>query len=218
MSSKHRIIKVGKELQDHQVHQHHHNHPWTLTPEPRSESSWALAEMVTPPPPWFWFLTNFSVKPLFLNLNVNLPWHGLRPFPLIFCATLEENKGSWDAFFSPFLQILGWRKPLWQLEGQPNPMSISKVAKAPPVLCQSPLGVHFHVLFLFLTGSRHHTKCPTAQESGTIPTYPCRKSSGPTKAGTGWFGQLGPATFMRNNSIYIPAAELIWHLFCQGLF
>lgn len=93
----------------------------------------------------------------------------------------------------------------WGSTQSPASTSISKVAKLfLSILRQSVLGVHFHVIFLFLTGLRHHKRTPRAQESGMVPTYPCRKSSGPTKAITGWFWQAEPASFIRNNSVCSP--------------
>ena len=87
-SQNHRITKVGKDPQDHPVQPSTH-HQWfshTMSLNTTSQCSLntsGVGDSTTSLGSPLQCLTTLLEKQYFLMSNLNLPWHNLRPFPLI---------------------------------------------------------------------------------------------------------------------------------------
>ena len=91
----HRIIKVGKDLQDHliQPSPYHQYHPLNHVPMHHVQPFPGMVTLPLPrqpvPMPDY---SDISEKKCLLIFNLNLPWCNLRPFPLVLSLVTCEKR------------------------------------------------------------------------------------------------------------------------------
>ena len=124
----HRIIQVGKDLSDPQAQPQ----PTPTMPTSLSATSprlWDTSRTVTPPLPGqlCHCLTALWQKELFLTANLNLPWHNVRPSPLVL-RLFPGSRGRPHLTQPPFRSLQRARRsPLSLLFSRPNsPASLSR--------------------------------------------------------------------------------------------
>ena len=91
-SALHRMIDVGKELYDHQVQPSSYHQGCPLTTLTRLLSTSTDSDSTTSLGSPCQCITTLSENKCFLISNLNLPWHNMRPSPLIL-SLLPQRSG-----------------------------------------------------------------------------------------------------------------------------